>query len=78
MNVVKESKSQRTGTTVLLIDNRDGSFEAHEGSPEPESMRWATLCDDHGNFVVHGTRKLAESFMPVPDQFCEVCQDEVG
>lgn len=78
MKVVKESKSRRTGTVVSLIDNRDGSFEGHEGSPEPESMRWATLCDDHGNFVVHGSRRLAESFMPVPDQFCLECAEIVS
>lgn len=80
MRVVWASTSRRTGTTVLLIDNRDGSFEAfgEEQGGIPGEMGWATLCEDHGNFVVHGSRKLAVSFMPVPDQFCGDCEEIVS
>ena len=73
MRVVRQSRSRRTGTLVLLIDNRDGSFE--DGEPD---YRWATMCDDHGNYVLHATKEIATSFLPVPDEFCHDCADEDG
>lgn len=74
MNIVRESRARSTGATVLLIDNRDESFEEmgellHDG-------RWATVCETHGTYVLHSTRRLAESFMAAPEEFCETCQDE--
>jgi hypothetical protein len=74
VNVIRESRARSTGATVLLIDNRDFSFE-----DDPSLGReayWATVCDTHGNYVLHKTRRLAESFMSVPEEFCETCQDE--
>lgn len=75
MNIVRSSTARSTGATVLLIDNRDGSFEADDELGHEAS--WVTLCEFHGNFVVHATRKLAESFMAAPEDFCEQCQYEL-
>lgn len=73
MNVVRSSKARSTGATVLLIDNRDASFEVDDALGNEAS--WATLCETHGNYVLHQTRKLAESFMSVPEEFCADCQE---
>lgn len=76
MKIVREQKNRRTGTTVLLIDNRDESFE--EMGELLADGRWATCCETHGNYVLHSTRKIAESFLAVPDEYCEQCADELG
>jgi hypothetical protein len=41
-------------------------------SKEDESCRWQTACD-HGFCVGHRTRKIAESFIAVPWEWCEEC-----
>lgn len=79
MNVVSTSRARSCGTKVELIDNRDGSFEAFDEYPVSyairNEMRWATLCE-HGNYVLHSTRALAQSFMAAPEEFCEECREE--
>lgn len=65
--VITVRRSRRTGTTVALIDNRDESFDVG-------GLPWITLCEDHGNYCEHETRKLAESHAPEPDQWCAGCQ----
>lgn len=66
MIVIKERKNRLTGTTVLVIDNRDGSFDDTD-------LPWFTLCDDHGNICSHPTRKLALWHAPSPE-WCGECQ----
>jgi len=62
-------RSRQTGTVVELVDNRDGSFD----SDDPNG--WFTVCVDHGGVCSHETRKLAESWLPVPAEWCPGCQD---
>lgn len=64
--VTKRSRSRDTGTTVEVIDNRAGEFDLG-GSP------WITLCDDHGMYVGHPTRHLANYHSAMPSGWCEVC-----
>lgn len=59
--VVRYSRARSTGTHVLLVDGRDRG----EG--------WETICEEHGGVCSHETRKVAESFMPVPAEWCEDC-----
>ena len=68
VNVVQRRRARETGTVVLVIDNRDRSFDDSE---DP----WFTLCDDHGNFVSHATRRLAVWHAPNPLGWCETCMD---
>lgn len=70
MNVVSSRRSRSTGTTVAVIDNRDGSFDAGD------DLGWFTLCEDHGGVCSHPTRKLAESWAPVPDEWCPDCRGD--
>lgn len=81
MNVVLTRRARATGTTVLLIDNRDQSFEnvgmaatAEQQRQNVREARWATLCDEHGGYVLHGTRQLAEGWLPHPDEWCDGCK----
>lgn len=68
MNVIRETKNRLTGTTILVVDNRDGSMD-----DSPVELPWFTVCDDHGNICSHPTRKLAESHAAVPE-WCPDCQ----
>jgi hypothetical protein len=71
MSVISERRSRTTGTIVQIVDNRDGSFDSDaEGNP------WYTVCVDHGGVCSHITRRLAERFAPVPDEWCPDCQGE--
>lgn len=69
VNVISSHRSRSTGTTVDVIDNRDGSFDTGD-------LGWFTLCEDHGGVASHPTRKLAVSWAPVPDEWCPECQEE--
>lgn len=68
--VVQESRSRQTGTTVQVVDNRDGSFDA--GDPNG----WFDVCVEHGGVVSHSTRALAVSFAAVPREWCPTCQED--
>jgi hypothetical protein len=69
--VVSRSRSRVTGTTVEVIDNRDGRFDS--GDPNG----WFTVCVEHGGVCSHETRALATSFAPVPNEWCPICQEEI-
>jgi len=68
--VVSEHRSRITGTTVQIVDNRDGSFDC--GDPNG----WFTVCVDHGGVCSHMTRRDATMFAPVPNEWCPVCQPD--
>lgn len=68
--VVSRTKSRQTGTTVEVIDNRDGMFD----SDDPNG--WFNLCVEHGGVCSHSTRELAKRFAPVPREWCPTCQEE--
>jgi hypothetical protein len=65
--VVQERTARQTGTTVLVIDNRDKQFSA--------AGEWLTLCDDHGGICSHDTRKLAAAWASDPEGWCPRCQE---
>lgn len=67
--VIQSRRARVTGTTVEVIDNRDGSFDTSD-------LPWITFCDDHGNYCSHDTRRLALDWAPRPDVWCETCQKE--
>ncbi len=77
MIVVKTTRARSTGSVISVIDNRDGSFEAHEGlqGNDYSDMRWATVCETHRNYCLHSTRSLAITFASAPEEWCEKCQD---
>lgn len=81
MSVVSFRRNRRTGTLVSVVDNRDGSFECEgygdEPDAAPEGCTWATVCEDHGTYVLHASRKLAVWFAPCPDEWCEECRELV-
>jgi hypothetical protein len=74
MRIVSERRARQTGALVCVIDNRDGSFD--EGEAEI-GYTWATLCDDHGNYVMHETRALATAHAADPAGWCEDCADNL-
>jgi len=79
MTVIETRRSRDTGTIVELIDNRDGSFEVLDADPDiARDMRWATLCVDHGNYVLHRTRPLAARQMAGVGDWCDVCREVHG
>jgi hypothetical protein len=66
----RTTKSRQTGTTVEIVDNRDGNFDADDPNG------WFTVCVEHGGVCSHETRAIAASFAPVPREWCPTCQDE--
>jgi hypothetical protein len=80
VNVVSERRNRRTGSVVLVVDNRDETFEQVGGIDKKEhdvllaDARWATVCQDHGNYCLHSTRKLADWFSATPDDWCGDCE----
>jgi hypothetical protein len=66
MAIVIERKT-RSGRRVYL--DRGGV----ESDPETP---WTTVCEDHGGCVSHRTRKLAESWLSHPEDWCPGCKGE--
>lgn len=62
-------KNRRTGTMVSLYDGEKAFMDVNGG-------RWQTVCEDHGAICSHDTRKLAETFLSVPDEWREECRLE--
>lgn len=65
-------KNRETGTMISV-----GRTQAEFGVCMDEPDSWATMCEDHGNFVTHATRKMAEWHAPNPTGWCEGCRDLV-
>ena len=60
-------KVRSTGTSVTL---------AAPGTELETSEGWVTICNDHGGCMCHETRKLAEQWMPHPEDWCPTCMGE--
>lgn len=67
--ILVERRARATGTVVQLVD-RGTYTDCLEDNPE---HRWETICVDHGGVCSHETRKLAEGWLPHPDEWCDDC-----
>jgi len=67
---VSKHRSQRTGTFVIIVRAVDFDLNNEDGKTP-----YYTICSDHKLSVGHRTLKLARSFSPVPDEWCEHCQN---
>jgi hypothetical protein len=67
--VVQERVARQTRTTVQVVDNRGGLFDADDENG------WFTVCVDHGGVCSHETLALARAFAPVPREWCPTCQE---
>jgi hypothetical protein len=65
--IIQERRNRWTKTLIQVVDNRDHSFDADDENG------WFTVCDDHGNFCSHPTRRLAEAHATAPE-WCGLCQ----
>jgi hypothetical protein len=63
-----ESRNRKTGTRIMIIDNRQGSFDVG-------GQKWITFCDDHGNYCEHETLKLASRHYAHPEGWCGDCEE---
>jgi hypothetical protein len=66
--LVQDRRNRETGTTILLYDNRDGSFD------ESDENGWFTVCEEHGSMCSHPTLQLAREWASEPTGWCEECQ----
>lgn len=66
--LILERKNRRTGVTVQLV---------HAPDQDPDQP-WETICADHGGVCSHQTRRLAQDFLSVPDEWCEDCMHGPG
>lgn len=65
-----ERKNRLTRTIILMGRSADFDLDAENDGAND----WWTICEDHGTVASHETRRLAESFMAVPNQFCDECR----
>jgi len=81
--VVAETRPNRaTGSIVCLLDNRNGALDSGAvdqetgewtaGAADPR-MRWFGVCDTHGTYVFHRTRKQATEWLAWPQDWCDQC-----
>lgn len=61
---VIQRRARSTGTKVLLVA---------PGIEADESEGWLTICEAHAHVISHETRRLAESWMSHPEDWCEEC-----
>lgn len=64
-------RARSTGTHVALYPSK-----VFEDSEDGKTHPWCTVCEEHGGVTFHPTRKLAESWMSHPEEWCPVCQGE--
>jgi hypothetical protein len=60
-------RNRITKFEVGLYHAQQGGIDTDEENP------WATVCHEHGNFVVHPSLGLARAHMAYPE-WCEDCQ----
>ena len=72
--IVQERRARSTRTVVQVVDNRDGCLDADVF--EDSSIKWFTVCVDHGGCVGHPTKKLALAWAPAPEEWCPTCQEK--
>ena len=62
----RASFARSTSTLVVLVSS------AEQGC-DPE-LPWTLICEEHNAIMQFETRKNAESWMSVPQDWCEDCQ----
>mgnify|MGYP007122129297 FL=1 len=66
--LLRRSRSRKCGVGV-------SPYLGAESGIDVES-RYVLVCDDHGGTTGFDRRDAAESFMPVPDQWCPYCRGD--
>lgn len=62
----RASFARITGTLVVLVNSAEQGID-------PE-LPWTLICEEHNAIMQFETRKNAESWMSVPQDWCEDCQ----
>lgn len=65
---VKVTRARQTGALVAVVRSAESGVDEDPANP------WATWCEDHGQFVTHETRRLAEGWASEPASWCPGCQ----
>lgn len=65
---VVQRKARSTGTLVGLYNGEQADLDT-DGGTAP----WSTVCEVHGTVISHSSRKLAESHLSSPQDWCEDC-----
>ena len=76
MKIVRQSKAQSTGTTILVVDNRDESFRKFTKVQKRFKIKkkWYTVCQDHNSEDWHYTKSDAVGWASCPESWCPICQ----
>lgn len=61
----RHSRARSSGTLVVLLD-------AEEALLDPCGGRWYLMCE-HGFLCCWPTQRAAISYMPFPEEWCEMC-----
>jgi hypothetical protein len=78
--LIQTRRCHVTGTTISIYHNEQAgldcgcTFMAGKTEHDPEHHNpYSTVCEDHGQLVIHKTLSLARSHAPMPE-WCEACQ----
>lgn len=63
---VVQRKARSTGTLVGLYHGEQAELDTDGGA-------WSTVCEVHSTVISHETRKMAESHLSSPQDWCEDC-----
>ena len=63
----RASFARSTGTLVVLV-------ESAEQGCDPD-LPWTLICEQHNAIMQFETQANAISWMPVPQDWCEACQE---
>jgi len=75
MKVLQARRARQTGLTVLVVDNRWGRGRIREEHPMFEGGPWVTVCEAHGSFGLHSTRRIAVYRAADPESWCRYCRE---
>lgn len=64
------ARARSTGTLITVYDGKKANLDTEGG-------RWQTVCEEHGFVVAHRTLDIARSWMPVPEDWCEGCREQI-
>lgn len=65
---VIQRRARSTGTLVGLYNGEQAGMDTDDGAAP-----WSIVCEVHGTILNHSSRKLAESHLSSPHDWCEDC-----
>jgi hypothetical protein len=70
MSTSTTRRARQTKTLVSVMSAQDLNVDDCEGT-----LKWYSICEEHGTAIAHPTKALANFFAPVPCEWCGECAE---